>query len=91
MLPHGFIYSPQGQLKLTGHIVHTTTRFITLQCYPNRATSRNVDTTEPVVSCEDVFDKMIIFSKVSVLDERGEPTTVPNDLAKAVNDVSVLE
>eukprot|EP01138_Halocafeteria_seosinensis_P002700 gb/GECG01002761.1/.p1 GENE.gb/GECG01002761.1/~~gb/GECG01002761.1/.p1 ORF type:complete len:326 (+),score=61.84 gb/GECG01002761.1/:1-978(+) len=77
---------PKGKLKLTGHIVHTSTRFITLQCYPNRTNSRNVDTTEPVVSCEDVFDKMIVFSGVSFLDH-NEPQTIPDELRKTADDI----
>eukprot|EP01138_Halocafeteria_seosinensis_P002703 gb/GECG01002764.1/.p1 GENE.gb/GECG01002764.1/~~gb/GECG01002764.1/.p1 ORF type:complete len:321 (+),score=53.36 gb/GECG01002764.1/:1-963(+) len=76
---------PKGKLKLTGHIVHTSTRFITLQCYPNRATCRNVDTMEPVVSCEDVFDKMLVFSAVSYLNDSGEPQTIPDDLRKTAD------
>jgi hypothetical protein len=62
--PSCFLDTAAGQIKLEGTIIPLKNRFFTMQCNPKAAKRQRTLSSTPAVSVEDVFDKLVVFSKV---------------------------
>ena len=78
-------FEPHGRLKLCGATVYPRTNLLSLQCRSNPKTDENE------LVCEDVFDRVVVFSDyVWVGREEDNPddkpiTPIPYDVAKMIN------
>lgn len=63
--PHAHVFAPtQGRFKLQGVVMPSRNKYITLNCNPKLAQSGGSTAATPAVSIGEVFDRIVVFSKV---------------------------